>query len=357
MRCFEIVVAAHSALATGCSVALEDVAGAADPSLPSAALVAGCPLLDDTDGPLGGVLGRAFLYTSPAGELRWLLTAARQRDSLPAPLSAFTAPAATSTEQRCGAVDGAWTIAPALDPDAEGAHFAALAPVSRADGAWLYVSRWVSDGTAERLDGFGIATLDATTARFTPRTRLLWTADRPSFGTTAVIAGDDVYTYGCRKGRGFASDCFVARAPFSRLDDETAYAYASGGGHWSARVDDAWPVVEASGEVSVAYDPGRARWLMAYAEPLGRYILLRTGLGPDGPWSAPLPFLRCALPVDDPQAFCAGVSLALELRDALVPEDVVLTYAPATFTAGALDHDERAYWTRLAHAPAPNALP
>jgi hypothetical protein len=154
---------------------------------------------------------------------------------------------------------------------------------------------------------------------------LLWTGDRPRYGTAAAAEDGLLFAWGCQPARYLSADCFLARAPAGDLG---AYEYARGGGHWTTNVEEAWPLVEASNEIDIA-PIGGGRWLMAYAPPLSREIVFRSGLSGAGPWSQPIVAARCAVPEDN-EAFCHHVALHPSL--ATTPGRVVVSYAVGTFS-------------------------
>ena len=99
--------------------------------------------------------------------------------------------------------------------------------------------------------------------------------------------------------------------------------------------------------MDVAWIPGSGRWLMLYSPPLSSTLRVRSGLAPEGPWSAPIDVATCDLA--DPDMFCGGVHLHPALgRDA---GTVVVSYAAASLSAGT---DERRaaepekWWPRFA---------
>jgi hypothetical protein len=191
-----------------------------------------------------------------------------------------------------------------------------------------------------------VAPFDARTGTFVPSGALLWTSDRPAYGTAVVTSNDETYVYGCISARFLDADCYVARAAASDVTDESAYAYYTGGGHWSARVDDAWPTTSASESVDVAWVAEQNRWLLAYVPPLGNTIEVRSGLAPEGPWSAPIALATCDAP---PDAFCDGVHLHPALA-AMSGGAVLLSYAIDSLSA---DKDAqraanpKAWWPRF----------
>jgi hypothetical protein len=220
-------------------------------------------------------------------------------------------------------------------------------PASLAPQAMLTVNGATSLFYAEAGGGYGVTALGATAG--TP----LWTSDRPAYGTAAVVSGDDAYVMGCVGARFLDGDCFVARVPAGSLGDPSAYAYSVGGGRWTARVGDAFPVTSGGTDVDVAWLPDQRRWLLAYVPPLGTTITVRSGLSPAGPWSAPIDVATCDLA--DPDMFCAG--LRLHPAVAAPPGTIALSYAPATFSADAGARragNPDAWWPRIVALPLPS---
>jgi hypothetical protein len=164
-----------------------------------------------------------------------------------------------------------------------------------------------------------------------------------------------VYAVGCKPARFLDADCFVARATTTSPGDESAYSYYTGGGRWSPRADDAWPMTSGAGSLDIAWLDARSRWLMAYVPPLGNTITLRSGLSPQGPWSAPVPVATCALA--DPDTFCAGMHLHPGIG--VPPGTIALSYAAATLSpdvASRRASEPDAWWPQLVAVALP-ALP
>jgi hypothetical protein len=203
-----------------------------------------------------------------------------------------------------------------------------------------------------RTDGYGVARWDPKAERFIA-VSLLWTGDRPSYGSAAVLDGDFIYVFGGIPARFLAADAYVARAPVDALTEPAAYEYWAGGGSWTPNPDAAMPLVEAGTSPSVVYDTEHARWLMAYTSPLSDEITVRSGLGVTGPWSQPFTLGRCDLPSIDDGAFCGDVTLV----PTWAPNGgIALTQAVASFgrPEGATASD---YWTRLIRVEWPAGLP
>lgn len=200
--------------------------------------------------------------------------------------------------------------------------------------------------------GTGVARWDSVAARFAAPV-LLWTADRPSYGSGAVADSTHVYAFGGLAARFLSADVYVARAELGRVEDPGSWEYWGGGGSWSTRADAAWPVVEGGTEPSVAYHPGLGRWLLAYSTPLATEITVRSGLGPAGPWSRPHLAARCALPASDPESFCRDVVLHPAFSS---PDGLAVSHGVGSFhrALSAPAEDYRARWAAL---PLPQSLP
>ena len=342
---------------TGCSISLD--------TAPPLAVDAGADALVELVGcaPLRGaasrVTGRLDSVTLAEGSLLIVAGAATVGGDTDAFLFGAAAPgAAGACLENAAVVPAPLVLGTPLDP---AAHTRPLAGLTSPDGITsLYFESLHADGLGS--DGLGVARWDGAARRFGAPV-LLWTADRPSFGSGVGFDGTFVYVIGGRAGGFLSSDMFVARVPPDRLAIAGAYEYAQGGGAWGPDADGAGPFAEGGTSPSLAFYPERARWLLAYATPLGGEVTLRSGLGPAGPWSLPVKLGRCAVPETDPEAFCADVVLhpALSPPAGQPPaggaaDEIVLSYGVGTFSATA-DTFAPAYETRLVRAPWPPALP
>ncbi|HET9931662.1 MAG TPA: DUF4185 domain-containing protein [Polyangiaceae bacterium] len=198
--------------------------------------------------------------------------------------------------------------------------------------------------------GLGVAEWNAERRSFEARA-LLFTADRPRFGSAATRFGDHVYVFGGLPARFLAADVYLARVLMSDVAEPAAYEYWQGGGGWTSDADLAAPIVEGGTSPSVLFDAAHDRWLMAYATPLASEIQLRSGLGVTGPWSLPLVVGRCRLPPSDPNAFCDDVTLL----PAMETNSLNLGYRIGSFTSA--PRNPREYWTRLVTTTWPTTLP
>ena len=218
------------------------------------------------------------------------------------------------------------------------------------DTSYLFFAADRPDGFTN--DGFGIARWDADAGRFVAVT-LLWTADRPSYGSAAVVDGDYVYVFGGLAARFLAADAYLARAPLARITEPAAYEYWAGGGAYSPNADDAAPLVEAGTSPSVAWNAEHGRFILAYSSPLATDVTVRSGLGVSGPWSLPVTLGRCELPAIDADAFCGDVTLLPLLAQG---GGITLAQSVGSFARapGATPAD---YSTKLIRAAWPSALP
>lgn len=329
---------------TSCAIDLEPPPP--KPSTAPVAALATCPPLATEVGDYGG---------------RWDSLALGSEVILVAAGDALGAPAASRgyrvTEDPCSASVIERESSPLLDGSTLGGDVTAQpqAWVQAQGRQYAFFVAAEPDPTADfgvRVIGRGIATYSAAEARLVEPV-LLWTAERPSFGTGAYADADYVYAYG-GLGTGFlAASAFVARAPVARVAEVGAWEYWSGSDHWTSAADEAWPLFDAGPALSVQYVSARSRFVAAYATPLAREITVRSGLGPAGPWSSPQVLAACDLPESDPQAFCAEVVLHAPFSRGAT---VALTHSVGSFDRPA-ETPPAEVRARFAHASLPAALP
>jgi hypothetical protein len=333
MRSFELAafapaLALTSALALcgwGCAVPLHDDgdesssggdAGGPPPLPPPVA--SGCLALKGVPGvdSFGGAV--RTILRSDGGALLVADDARAAGNDVPSP--AFVVPpSATIADCFAAATPAQNAIASALD-----ASLAPLSGVATTDaGTLLFVDQFFT--------GNGVTMLDPAAGVFRASGGLLWTSDRPGYGTAVVESSGALYVYGCLGARFLDADCYVARVAPTSAADQSAYAYYTGGGQWSPRIEDAWPTTSGGTTMDVAFIPSANRWLMAYSPPLSTTLRVRSGVAPEGPWSAPIDLATCDLA--DPDMFCGGVHLHPALtRDA---GTIVLSYGAATLSSDA----------------------
>ena len=348
---------------SGCAIDLGTTQAEAPPA-PAVAVAKSCPLLRDVAGSVLGVAGDARSMAIGQGESLWFLDGLRvhQADgSEPTWKAVSLALPASATVAGCLAgATTADTPTPLFDATGlpSGQSLQPLAPVRAGDKAWLFYGIDVADSTAAfgvRRSGYGVAQAATLAPPFHMGATALWAGDGPSFGGSALVDGADVYVYGCKNAGFLNADCYVARAPADKLDDATAYVYASGGGHWTADVEHAAAMVHAGDPIAVQYQPTQQRYIMAYVTPLGGRLTLRTGLTPTGPWSQPREVAGCELPFLDPGSFCGGVALHPELAG-LGADDLAITYTINTFQRPA-GLGDASYDARLVVLQVPAGMP
>ncbi len=276
------------------------------------AVATGCRPLQGLPG-LASLRGAIRSVLEPDGSLSVIVDGATVDGADVSSLS-LTAPSPSTVDDCLASA----SVASGRPTSALGAGLA-LSGVATDSGPWLF---------SVQANGFGVSPQGPTAGLFTGPAMTLWTGDRPPYGSAALTSGSFVYAYGCLPARFLDADCFVARAPATAIADESGYAYYVGGGNWSPEVDSAWPVAAAGTTMDVAWIPGTSRWVMAYAPPLSQIVRMRSGLAPEGPWSAPVDVATCDL--SDGDMFCAGIHLHPAIR---TPSgSIALTYAPATLS-------------------------
>lgn len=205
-----------------------------------------------------------------------------------------------------------------------------------------------------RLDpsaGFGVRELGTGIGRFDEARQRIVVSPRPRFAPDldlgdASFVSDRLYVYGCPPPIDFLTEgCVVAR--FDARDDMELFA---GGGKWieSARGRDGAEVFRAGPWISAIARDGD-RLVHLYSVGFGSTLATHFASAPEGPWTDGPELARCALPEDDPKAFCAGPVVHEELVDPTRSEWVVSYGVGTTASDGAARRAARpeAYWTRL----------
>jgi hypothetical protein len=358
MRCFEAALPATLLLA-GCSTELPGgdlsqppAPASADASAPLP-VATGCLPFRGLAG-VAAVSGAVRSVATDDGHVLFVADDATLASGDDVPSFVLAAPAGARVDD---------CVAGAAPPPSAGAPASALdppslSPLSFAGEGLLYYS--------DPTGAIGVAARDPSDGRYRPSGSVLWTSDRPAYGSATALVTDatgeggaaetDVNVLGCRGARFLDADCFLARAPATSAGDESAYAYYVGGGRFSPRADDAWPMTTGAASLDVVFVAAISRWVMAYIGPLGDTILVRSGVSPHGPWSLPLPVAKCDLA--DRDMFCAG----LHAHPALTgpPGAIVVSYAPASLSAGVGARraaEPEKWWPRLAAVALPAALP
>lgn len=218
-------------------------------------------------------------------------------------------------------------------------------------GATRVLSRgWINDPDqvwGVRADGAGIARVRGRTLELEDRTFFDTTLD---LGDAVTVDGGFVYAYGCPGvPHWLEEDCIVGRAPLAAVDDRAAWQTFGARGWGKGE-----PVrVFGSGphRGGVARDPrDRTSFLHIYAIGFGRTIELTTAKRPEGPWTPSRMLVPCDLPERDPEAYCAGPNIHLELFDPTRPDELVVSYSVGTLAEEQTElrraHPED-YWPRV----------
>ncbi len=320
----------------------EEAGGApSDASLP---VLAGClPFLDTH--PSAGLSGALRSRPVADGGVLWVSDRASFADGSAGP-AAFVAGMDSSEDCWAWQSDG---LGPAFDPSPLAAD-GVLEPLDLVSGTaiGLYYALSVPDPTAPsqlRPVGIGLALLDPSRGRFTPTGELLWTADRPSYGSSALLVANQVYVFGCRSAS-LSASCYLARAPTDQIAVAAAYSYWDGA-TWSSNPDSAVAITQTAGAtISVREDPsGVAGYLMTFVPPLGSTLVGEQAPAPEGPWSGPVTIAACDLDGDPAGTVCGGGQQHPELARGQL---VVSYYALSLLSDGAAP---RPSWPHLATVP------
>ncbi|MBX3275365.1 MAG: hypothetical protein KF729_34180 [Sandaracinaceae bacterium] len=150
-------------------------------------------------------------------------------------------------------------------------------------------------------------------------------------------------------------DCALARLGDARdPSDRAAWRFQRGAGWVGARAE-ADTILTSGPERSTLRFVEGIGWVHLYVPGFGDTVMIRTSARPGSGWSAPRSLARCALPDDDPDAFCGSPVLRVERMDPRRPDLLVVTYSIASL---AEDRDARrsaapeAYWPRMMRARA-----
>ncbi len=290
-------VLAATGLLVSCAFSLEDepqrtLAGQAQQApAPSCELWGELPL----DGP-----GRAIAMQG--GPPMWVFGGKADGDRTEGVVVEYKSPVDT-TSNPCAHADLA--VRPALPATASDTDFATpLDVVVAGSEMFLFFEAWRLDAT----QAFGVRVIGRGVARWDPKPRqfrrlgLLWTADRPNYGISAWFDGERVYAYGCANSGPLQRDCYAARVPVHAIANPTAWQYAVGVDSFSANADAAVPILVGVGDLSVRKGSD-GRMTVSYVPVLGDRVMVRTALGPTGPFSAAHEWFRCELAAGE---FCTG---------------------------------------------------
>ncbi|MBX7190763.1 MAG: DUF4185 domain-containing protein [Sandaracinaceae bacterium] len=235
-----------------------------------------------------------------------------------------------------------------VDPSEAYDYLALAQSLALPSGPAVLVRGWVFDPAAAfgvRGAGVGLSSVGA--VRLGSPLPWLFGED-DDLGDAALVWGDHVYAYGCPGvPHDLLEDCHVGRAPLGREREPSAWEIFGEGG-WGVGTP---VVVFGSGphRGPVVADP-RGGLVHLYAVGFGSTIELTRAERPEGPWSPPTTLVPCELPADDPDAYCAGPIVHLELFDPTRPDEIVVSYAIGTTASDGAERRARSperYWPRV----------
>ena len=326
---------------TACAIALDG--GGDGPDAGAAPdTVVGCALLENAPMPIGAGHSASLSDGAALWTFDGALTAGARADGL--------ATRVVAKSGGCPGDMGAVTVA--LPATTSNDDFATPLDLVRVgDTTWQFYETWRFEPSAAfgvKTVGRGIAKYDPFSGSFDRSGPLMWTADRPAYGQSALIDGTWLYAYGCESASdGWARACYAARVPVAQVGDINAWQYATGIGRFTASPDDAQPVLTGVGDLSLRRHAS-GRLLATYIKPLDTVLQVRSALGPTGPFSAAHALARCE---SSAGTFCVGAVQHPELDPD--PATIAVTFARASFDP--LPAGTRS--PRLAFLPLPLVLP
>jgi hypothetical protein len=112
---------------------------------------------------------------------------------------------------------------------------------------------------------------------------LLFAEGEPSYGTLAQIEGNDLFAYDCELDF-LTFHCTLAKVDLDHLFDRASWLFWDGS-HWSSKMGDARPVLDASSSLTVQFNSHLGQWTASYSKVLSNDVLMRTAPALTGPWS------------------------------------------------------------------------
>ncbi len=195
--------------------------------------------------------------------------------------------------------------------------------------------------------GSGLARWNAATQQVViPSPSALRFPTEIDLGDASLTLGDRAYVWGCPAPIEFLTE----RCVVGRLDAADRMELFGGNDRWltSDRRRDGATVFDAGPWVSSVVPMGNtSRLAHVFAVAFGGDLQLHSAATPEGPWSAARSIARCDLPPDDPDAFCAGPVVHLELADPTRPGELPVTYGVGSTGPGSGSARPEPYWPRL----------
>jgi len=154
----------------------------------------------------------------------------------------------------------------------------------------------------------------------TPRVRF-----GDGFYRSMLVRGDTLYLYTSVGDESLTGRVGVGRASVDVLVDESVTVESWDGRAWVVDRDIRFGVFEAGPQFHVSEHPD-GRLLVTSVEGFGDRVVMSTAEAPEGPWLTQPRSQPCALPRDDPSAFCDSARALASLWDPTEPSEVVISY-------------------------------
>jgi hypothetical protein len=182
-------------------------------------------------------------------------------------------------EQPCGARYAAWPGAPVFDARRD----RALVPyglVWAAPGDFNFHGVGQSFAVWNGLSQAPERPLVSPGAAFPT---MLFGETEPNFGTASVIDGDELLAFGCVLDW-LTFHCSLAKVGLDQVFDRSAWRFWDGT-RWSPSMADARPVLDATSDLTVQFNPHFGVWMAIYSGIFSNDVLIRTAPALTGPWS------------------------------------------------------------------------
>ncbi len=298
------------------------------PDKPSAQSEPCTPLLDSLE-----ILDEAPVSISDGEECRWLLSQAttsegQQIENVLLPLSSLPI---------CATLPPVETLTSVVGVPSSASYVRGSNAIDAPSGETYLLERgWIFDdtapfgvrgvGTGLALSGDGpIGALDD------------WTfSEMEDFGDAALATEAFAYVYGCPGPPDFLVEaCYVARSPWSSVHESNAWQRWSSAGWGNGPAERVFDSGPHRGPVFEA--PDGSGFVHLFVAGFGDRIEIQRAEAPEGPWTTPTTFVVCNLPLTDPDAFCAGPAVHLEMTDPRTPDVVHVSYSIGSLAPNASD--------------------
>jgi len=182
-------------------------------------------------------------------------------------------------EAPCGARYAAWPGAPLFDARRN----RALVPYGL---VWAAPGDFNFHGVGQSFavwTDLGSAPERPTVAPGSAHPTMLFAEEEPPFGGAAVIHGDELFAFACLLDW-LSFHCLLGKVPLDQIFVRPAWRFWDGA-RWSASMADARPVLDATSDLSVQWNPHLGQWMAVYSGVFSNDVLVRTAPSLEGPWS------------------------------------------------------------------------